>query len=1152
MSEAGTLECLLLTAGEALESLSEKLQPDIFEDYLAEFGIRLPDGIAAGPLAGPLAAAETASKTIAPVLGPLRDAIEAAGGSNAATVIAAGTAVAAQITATAAALNALATAFEQAASGVADADIRARLEAFAAELPRRILGRLTLEALDRFSVEAVPLLAIAGLADDRMEAGVHGDPNQQSYYLRRVYFDRIGKLASDPAAHLRDSFGWGTPDFDPIALFERIKWWFWSRGERIYWLGEQDLDPPDTNGLGLPWVRLLKDTSQSPPGLAVEASGALDADVEREVPLGSSGWVAYAMSNSRFEAGLRAVLWPDGRLQVSAIGGPTISARMGLRLERPDGEPAVLLGLSGGTRLEARKIDVSFSVEGLDVEPSLQIEFEQLSCVLDLGGGDSFLKSLSGGERGRSDVSVGATWSPTMGLRFTGSTAFETAFPVHARLGPAAIETIYVISDFKGSAIVLDLSAAVCSELGPFKASVDRVGVEFTASFPENGGNLGPVQLDTRFKPPSGVGLAIDAPAVLGGGFLRFEPRKEEYSGILQLKLAEKIAVTATGLLITRMPDGAKGYALLIVITAGDFEPIPLPLGFRLTEIGGLLAVNRTFAEDVLRAGLKNHALDSVMFPQDPVRNAPQILSNLSKVFPPADGRYLIGPMAQLEWGTPTLITAKIAVVLEFGARLRLLVLAQIAAILPEPKNDLIRLQLDAVGVVDFDQGTAAVDASLYDSRLLRKFVLTGDMALRLKWVAPPDFAMAVGGLHPAFNPPPNFPKLERIAINLAAGDNPRIRCEAYFALTGSSIQFGARAELYASAAGFSVQGEIGFDVLIQRDPFAFVASFSAQVQLKRGMTNLFKVRVEGALAGPRPLHVKAKATFEILWWDASIRVDRTLVSGEPPPLPAPVDVLPLLLAALGLADSWSARLPTGQQQGVTLRARPELAGEILLHPLGRLTVRQTVVPLEMDISRFGDVAPTGARRFTIGRVTPAGQTESPEVVRDFFAPAQFFEMSDDEKLSRPSFESLPAGVSLGAEGFAFSADPAEWLEVPAIQFETIIVGQPEPPDGPPPPLYDLPAVLLARQARFGAAANSDLRRTGTAKYRTVTEGKHRVAKEGWSIVAEEDLAVQAAPGVAGRPASYSQAEQALAALKQADPARARDLKLLRLSDVRG
>ena len=46
----------------------------------------------------------------------------------------------------------------------------------------------------------------------------------------------------------------------------------------------------------------------------------------------------------------------------------------------------------------------------------------------------------------------------------------------------------------------------------------------------------------------------IDASVVVGGGFLRFDHEKEEYSGILQLEIAEKIAVKAIGILTTRMP----------------------------------------------------------------------------------------------------------------------------------------------------------------------------------------------------------------------------------------------------------------------------------------------------------------------------------------------------------------------------------------------------------------------------------------------------------------------------------------------------------------------------------------------------------------------------------------------------------------------
>ena len=488
------------------------------------------------------------------------------------------------------------------------------------------------------------------------------------------------------------------------------------------------------------------------------------------------------------------------------------------------------------------------------------------------------------------------------------------------------------------------------------------------------------------------------------------------------------------------------------------------------------------------------------------------------------------------------------ALVLELGARLRLLILAQIAAILPKPENDLIRLQMDAVGVIDFDQGTASLDATLHDSRLLKKFVLTGDMAMRLNWQGQPNFALAIGGLHPAFNPPPNFPKLERIAINLTAGDNPRFRCEAYFALTANTIQFGARAELYASASGFSIHGETGFDVLIQLAPFQFLADFYAQVQLKRGSTNLFKVRVEGALAGPRPLHIKAKATFEILWWDVSIRIDKTLVEGEKPPLPEPVDVLPQLKEALGQPGNWTGQLPAGQRQMVTLRARPGAAADVLLHPLGTLTVKQSVVPLDMDISRFGPAAPAGARRFTISSVSLSGQSQTVQPVRDFFAPAQFFEMSDDDKLSRPSFEPMAAGVTIGSDEFAFSAQTEDWLEVDAIKFETIIVDKEKNETRPSgaDESYELRPELLSVQARFGAAGASDLRRSGGAKYRT-TVGKYQVAKEGWSIVDTGDLSVQPPPGIEhGKPMSYSEAEQALHRLKQADPVKATGLKILR------
>ncbi|HJS23322.1 MAG TPA: DUF6603 domain-containing protein, partial [Pyrinomonadaceae bacterium] len=341
---------------------------------------------------------------------------------------------------------------------------------------------------------------------------------------------------------------------------------------------------------------------------------------------------------------------------------------------------------------------------------------------------------------------------------------------------------------------------------------------------------------------------------------------------------------------------------------------------------------------------------------------------------------------------------------------------------------------------------------------------------------------------------------------------------------------------------------------LIQFDPFFFMAEFHAQLQLKRGSTSLFKVRLEGALSGPRPLHIKGKATFEILWWDVSIRIDKTLVAGEKPPLPQPVDVGPLLKEALGNRGNWVGQLPTGRPVA-TLRESLGATDVVLLHPLGSLTVKQTVVPLNFEISKFGQSTPAGARRFTLGVELSGGHALETRPVDDFFARAQFVEMSDDQKLATPSFESMQAGFTMSSDDFTFTPVSGDRLEVNTIAFETWILDEqtnklrpseaelPKTPDTAPT-FYQLSALLFEKQARFGAAANSDVRRTGNARYRTMTIGKYQVSKEGWSIIKTQDLEP------ASEPAPYSEAAQSLQQMKEADPVNASGLKLVRLSEI--
>ena len=1002
-----------------------------------------------------------------------------------------------------------------------------------------------------------------------------------------VRWSRIPKLFTAPTELFRETYGWGTPEFDPDTLVIRVGAVLQHIAAEVrhrklpaiplarMHTGSSREHAPQLQLL-LPLLGsagpLSGETGISVFGLPPTTAGGADAGLGLAPYAEGTAAIRLPLS-SIFSVGMSAkadlgsgialvfrpdkdpVLHTDLNKPQAGVAGAGGELKLDLTLAMPEGAAPLTLISAGGATIEAKSIAVSIGALVDNAHTDAIVRLELKGGKLTVTAEDvPFLGAVSNdGLTVNADVDL--SWSQRNGVRLGGRAELKVSQTIGRRLGPVTIDEFHLALATQDDSVSLATGVSVSVKVGPVILIVDQIGVR--AAITPGPGSLGSADLAIRPQPPTGIGVAIEAPGVVGGGFLRFDFDKHEYSGVLQLEIAEKISVKAIGLLSTRLPDGSKGYSLVLIIFVEGFTPIQLGFGFALTGIGGMLALNRTFSEEALRAGLKNHALDSVMFPRDPIRNAPQIISNLNRVFPPAAGHHLFGPMVQISWGTPALITAEIGVVLELGARLRLLILAQIAAILPRREHDLVRLQMDAIGILDFDQGTAALDASLYDSRLLKKFVLTGDMALRLKWEGSPHFALSVGGLHPAFLPPPNFPKLERIAINLSSGDNPRLRCEAYYGITSNTVQWGARAELYAAEAGFSIHGEIGYDVLIKLDPFLFVAEFHAQLLLKRGSTTLFKVKVQGSLAGPRPLHLKGKATFEILWWDVTIRVDATLVKGEKPPAPAPIEVLPRLIEALRHPDNWTTQLPLGQRPLVTLTPRAE-ATDILLHPLGTLQLKQNVVPLNLDISRFGQAAPAGERRFAITGVTVGDDRQEGTVVRDFFAPAQFLELTDDEKLSRPSFEPMDAGVTFLSDAIVFTTEARDWLEAEAIEFETWIMDKgtnvtesaDEEDEQGQKRFYRLSSMLLDRQARFGAAGVSELRRTGKAKYHT-DPAKHQLTREGWTVVDGGLLKEQAIRGVApNRAPTYSEAVAELSRLQQETPSNAGRFRILKRSEL--
>jgi hypothetical protein len=360
---------------------------------------------------------------------------------------------------------------------------------------------------------------------------------------------------------------------------------------------------------------------------------------------------------------------------------------------------------------------------------------------------------------------------------------------------------------------------------------------------------------------------------------------------------------------------------------------------------------------------------------------------------------------------------------------------------------------------------------------------------------------------------------MQRAAIVFADSENLKLRSESYLAITSNTVQFGARLDLFARASKFSISGQAGYDVLIQFDPFHFIAAVYASLQLKAGSRSLFKVKFNGELSGPRPLRVRGKATFEILWWDYSVSFNTTLIGGSPPPPPPAIDVVPLLREALLQPASWSAALPE-RERLVTLKE--ETTQQIRIHPLSVLTVKQNVLPLGVRVSKYGN-APIvgGAREFRVARVQVGNSTANTKEVRDHFAPGQFKDMSDDEKLSSSSFEMLGAGVSIGADepqcGTAVTMTAA---------FEQIIIPEPTPPEGTRPK-YTMDAAVVSRVSNWRGGKRK-------ASYRTEPIPLASRSKV-YKVVAKTDLTTTA---MAAEFSTRVEARDAFGKLSQSDKAK--------------
>ena len=590
------------------------------------------------------------------------------------------------------------------------------------------------------------------------------------------------------------------------------------------------------------------------------------------------------------------------------------------------------------------------------------------------------------------------------------------------------------------------------SKLGPVIVKVENIGLGIEATTPKQEGDLATSGFSFGFTPPNGAAIRVESEIITGGGFLQLDFENHRYAGVLDFKLDFKkrsIGLTAVGLINTRLPNGEKGFSMLINISVFFSPAFPLAFGFKLAAVGGLIGIHRTMKVDILRDRIQNGAIKSIMFPENIIQNASKIISDLREVFPPQKDHYVVAPFFKIDYGTPTFLEVDIGILFEFPFKGRLILLGSLAVYLPDKdaKKRLGEIHVDIFGDFNFAASYILVEGKLRASKLV-EITLTGGFAFLLDWGSNPQFLLSIGGYHPRYKKPARFPDVQRITALIKKGEDIRLSCEGYLAITSNSFQFGLNAELVINKGHARVNGFLGFNALFQFDPFYFETDIRISVEVSYRGRSFFGIDLEFELSGPKPWRAQGYAKISILFFSLKIKFNVSW-GDEQKVVPSVIktdDLLEKLQVQLQQSGNWSAILPDEYSSAESMRSleESEKQDRIFIHPSGSLELRQNLIPLNKTIAKIGN-SNTEAKtsyqisNYAFGTGEPV-EAEKQKQLQDYFSRGHFEELTDDEKLSTPDFELMMAGIEVSPEQ-AYDI-PADSIQSVANNFEDIILDE--------------------------------------------------------------------------------------------------------------
>lgn len=635
---------------------------------------------------------------------------------------------------------------------------------------------------------------------------------------------------------------------------------------------------------------------------------------------------------------------------------------------------------------------------------------------------DFFAELLKDDIKAKFDIAL--IYDTVEGFSFDGSASLKVDFNLNKKI--ADVFTLNKLgvevgpSDSQDSAIRAMVNTSFTIDTKSVVFYVKDLGIGVNINYLKKDGSLGDFDLSPIFTFPSGLGVSIDATAVKGTGIISYDDKKQEFLGVLELSVLEKIEVKALALLTMKMPDGSKGFSFVGLISVFFTPGIPLGMGFSLTGLGGVVGLNRSIDKNKMQTGVRAGEIAAVFFVENIEDNLDTMLTQMGAYFPIKRNQFFFGILARISF--TEILHVDFGLLIQAPKPSQIIIVGALFVALPTKEAALVKINVYFAGGIDFDEGMW-FDASIVDSEIV-KIQIYGDMAFRLYWGKSKGFLFSAGGFHPAYRPDAGFDIgiMKRLGMKLDF-KLLKLTFESYFAITSNTVQLGAQVDLRIGWSNVGIFGYFGFDCLFQFRPFRFLFDVRMGVEARWGRWTLFSISLEFALAGPAKWNAKGCARFKILFFTIKIKFNLSWGKDSKDNEISYTATYDLISQEYYKIENWKVVTSGIQDSQVRLVEQNtnnnDINGsnikELVMQPFSGIMFEQPLVPLEKSMQRFGEgVRPMDYSTIKISKVEIGTQLFSQLSSTDYdFAPSLFFDLSDQEKLSVPSYEKMKNGVKV-------------------------------------------------------------------------------------------------------------------------------------------